>query len=74
MVYQSAANLGIEIDYGRAQPGDILQRFEEGKWTDYQPEGKPIKAPIDLEALEPRRYRLRPTSLAEPASERKGIG
>lgn len=60
MVHLSAGDLGIEIDYGRSKPGDILQRFEAGRWINYQPDGRSVVYPFDLEALEPGQYRLRP--------------
>ena len=58
MMY-SAGDLGIEIDYGRNQPGAILQRKEQGRWKDYLANGKPVVIPFDVEMLPPGRYCLR---------------
>lgn len=55
-----SGDLGVTVDFGRMRPGDILQRFDNGRWTDYRPAGEPVTFPFDLEALEPGEYRLRP--------------
>ena len=54
----SAADLGIEIDFGSDQPGAILQRKDEGYWNDYLVDGEPVANPFDVETLPPGFYRL----------------
>jgi len=49
----SAGDLALEIDFGRNQPGAILQRKIKGKWKDYLIDGKPVTNPIDVEILPP---------------------
>ncbi len=34
----SAGDLGIEIDFGRDQPGAIVQKYGHGGWKDYLPQ------------------------------------
>ena len=58
MIY-SAADLGIEIDFGSDNPGAILQRKEKGHWHDHLVDGKPVVNPFDVETLVPGFYRLR---------------
>jgi len=55
----SAGDLALEIDFGRNQPGDILQRKIKGEWCDYLIDGKPVVDPIDVNTLPPGWYRLR---------------
>jgi len=55
----SAGDLALEIDFGRNQPGAILQRKERGRYQDYLIDGKPVINPIDVEILPPGWYRLR---------------
>jgi hypothetical protein len=55
----SAGDLALEIDFGRNQPGAILQRKIKGKWKDYLIDGKPVMNPIDVEILPPEWSRLR---------------
>ena len=55
----SAGDLGIEIDFGRNQPGAILQRKIKGKWKDYLIDGQQVVNPVDVEILPPGWYRLR---------------
>ena len=55
----SAGDLALEIDFGRNQPGAILQRKIKSEWKDYLIDGKPITNPIDVEILPPGWYRLR---------------
>ena len=55
----SAGDLALEIDFGRNQPGSILQRKEKGAWQDYLNDGKPVVNPVDVESLPPGWYRLR---------------
>lgn len=45
----------IHIDLGKDEPGMILQCRE---WRDFQIEGEPVKAPIDIDSLPPGVYRL----------------
>lgn len=42
MVHTSAGDLGVDIDYGRNQPGDNVQRIETGRWIDYRPDSEPV--------------------------------
>ncbi len=58
MVYWSAGDLGVVVDFGRNQPGDVLQRRERGEWHDFKPERKPITAPVEPYTLPPGDYRL----------------
>ena len=55
----SAGNLALEIDFGRNQPGAILQRKERDGYQDYLIDGKRVTNPIDVEILPPGWYRLR---------------
>ncbi|NOR40168.1 MAG: hypothetical protein GQ537_03040 [Gammaproteobacteria bacterium] len=54
----SAIDLVIEIDFGRNQPGAILQCKEKGYWHDYLIDGKPVINPFDVEMLVPGFYPL----------------
>ena len=51
--------LALEIDFGRNQPGAILQRKIKGSYQDYLIDGKPVTNPIDVNTLSPGWYRLR---------------
>ena len=55
----SARDLGIEIDFGRDQPGAIIQRKENGYWHDYLADGEPVVNPFDAETLPPEFHWLR---------------
>ena len=55
----SAGDLNLEIDFGRNQPGAILQRRIKGRYQDYLIARKPVTNPIDVEILPPGWYRLR---------------
>ena len=55
----STGDLGIELDFGRDQVGDVLQRLEDGKWRDYLVDGKAVTNPVELESLLPGKYRFR---------------
>ena len=55
----SAGDLALEIDFGRNQPGAILQRKVKGRYQDYLIDGKPVTNPIDVNTLPPGWYRLR---------------
>ena len=55
----SAGDLGVEIDFGRDEPGAILQRKEKGYWHDYLVDGEPVVNPFDEKILPPGFYRLR---------------
>ena len=57
MIY-SAADLGIEIEFGPDQPGAILQRKHENGWTVYLVDGEPVINSFDVESLPPGFYRL----------------
>jgi hypothetical protein len=35
-----------------------LQRLDGKEWVDYKLDGKPVKSPVDIDALPPGRYRL----------------
>ncbi len=50
MIY-AAGDLGVRIDLGDDEPGMVLQRREKDGWHDYQADGKPVTAPIDIESL-----------------------
>ena len=53
-----AGDLAAEIDTGSNQPG-ANQRFEDGQWRDYLRDGKPVSWPMEVDAQEPGRYRVR---------------
>jgi hypothetical protein len=55
----SAGDLGIEIDFGRNQPGAILQRKKSDGYQDHLIDGKPVVNPVDINTLLPGRYRIR---------------
>ena len=55
----SAGDLGIKIDFGRNQPGVILQRKERGGYRDYLVDGEPVVNLFDVKMLVPGWYRLR---------------
>jgi len=57
-----ASDLALQIDFGRNEPGDILQRWDRdnGGWQDYKQNKKVVFSPFDIESLPPGRYRLRP--------------
>ena len=61
MVTLSAGDLGLEIDFGRDKPGDVLQRwdYEQDAWQDVRADRKLITYPFDYATLTPGRYRLR---------------
>ena len=50
---RSAGDLGVEIDTGTNEPGDILQRKEPDGWRDYRIDGRLIHGPVDIETLVP---------------------
>jgi hypothetical protein len=58
-VILSAGDLALEIDFGRNQPGAILQRKERDGYQDYLIDGKPVVNPVDVNTLPPGWYRLR---------------
>ena len=58
MVMYSAADLGLVIDFGRNEPGAVLQRKEGSEWGDYLIDGKPVTNLFDVNMLELGRYRL----------------
>ena len=56
---ECAGDLALEIDFGRNQPGAILQRKVKGEYQDYLIDGKPVVNPFTVETLPPGFYRLR---------------
>ena len=62
MVMLSAGDLGLEIDYGRDKPGDVLQRwdYENDGWRDFKRDGHLVTNPFDYTTLPPGRYWVRP--------------
>ncbi len=62
MVMLSAGDLGIEIDYGRNKPGDVLQRwdYEHVAWRDFKRDGRLVTNPFDYQTLPAGKYRVRP--------------
>jgi hypothetical protein len=49
------------IDLGKDEPGMTLQReVKRDQWIDYQVNNKPVKSPVDLDALPFGVYRLKP--------------
>ena len=59
MTVLSAGDLGVEIDYGVGNPSGTLQRFENGDWQDYCPDGEVITSKsLDIESLPPGKYRI----------------
>ena len=54
----------IHIDLGKDEPGMILQYrlIKRGYivWRDYTVDGEIVKSPVDIDALLPGAYRLRP--------------
>jgi len=59
MMMLFASDLGLQIDFGRNEPGDILQRWDGEGWKDYKQDGKTVRNPFDFKTLPPGRYRLR---------------
>ena len=59
MIY-SACDLGIEIDFGNDEPGDVLQRWDGEDYRDFMLGWKPVTSPFDYNILPPGRYLLRP--------------
>jgi hypothetical protein len=57
MIYQ-LGDLGIVLDAGPNNPGDVLQRKESNEWLDFAPNGKVVRAPVDVRTLPPGEYRL----------------
>jgi len=55
----SAGDLNLEIDFGRNQPGAILQRKVKGEYQDYLVDGKPVVNPVDVNTPPPGWCRLR---------------
>ena len=51
MIYST--EWGIEINFGRGQPGAVLQRKEKGYWHDYLVDGEPVTNPFDVETVPP---------------------
>ncbi len=51
----AGSDIGVWIDFGSDEPGMILQReYREGGlrvWRDDQVDGKPVTAPVSIEAL-----------------------
>jgi hypothetical protein len=45
----------VQIDLGNDEPGMTLQRWD-GEWVNYKVDGKPVKSPVDIDALESGRY------------------
>ena len=49
----------ISIDFGKDEPGMTLQRkVKRDQWNDYLVNNKPVKSPVDLDALPAGKYRL----------------
>jgi len=67
-------NLGLQIDFGRNEPGDALQRQEGDYWKDYKLDGKPVTNPFDIESLQSGRYRLRPPDRSQLEKIKVGRG
>jgi hypothetical protein len=59
MVTLSAGDLGLQNDFGRNDPSDILQRWDGEGWQDYKQDGKTVRNPFDFKTLPPGRSRLR---------------
>jgi len=51
--------MGLQIDFGRNEPGDVPQRWNGEGWQDYRQHRKLVTHPFDYETLPPGRYRLR---------------
>ena len=50
----------ISIDLGKDEPGMTLQReVKRDQWIDYLVNNKPVKSPVDLDALPAGKYRLK---------------
>ena len=59
MTVLSAGDLAIEIDYGVGNPPGTLQRYENGGWQDYRPDGEAITSEsLDINSLPPGKYRI----------------
>jgi len=54
-----SSDFGLQIDFGRDRPCDVLQHLEGDYWKDYKQDGKTVTNPFDFESLKPGRYRLR---------------
>ena len=48
----------IWIDYGKDEPGMVLQRLVKRVWVDYEVGDEVVKSPVDIDKLPPGRYRL----------------
>ena len=48
-----AGDLGVELDNGTNTPGAILQRLENGEWSDYLVDGEHVAERVGLESLPP---------------------
>lgn len=57
MMYQ-AGDLGVVLDAGANNPGDVLQRREADGWVDFELNGEVVKAPVSIYDLPPGTYRL----------------
>ena len=54
MTMLSAGDLGLEIDYGIGNPPGTVQRFDNGDWENYGPEGEVISSKsLDIDSLLP---------------------
>jgi hypothetical protein len=48
----------VQIDLGNDEPGMTLQRWDGNDWVDCKINRKVVKSPVDIDAVEPGRYRL----------------
>jgi len=46
MVELAANDLGLQINFSRDEPGDVLQRLESAYWKDYKQDGKTVTNPL----------------------------
>lgn len=57
MIYQ-AGDYNLIFDSGSNTDGDFLQRKGPDGWSNFEVEGRVLRAPIDMYSLPPGQYRL----------------
>ncbi len=57
MIYQ-LGDRDVIFDSGRNLPDEVLQRRENGRWRNYEPNGQCLHGPVDPDRLPPGEYRM----------------
>ncbi len=57
-MYISAVDLGIKIDFGNNQPGQVLLYWDNAYWREYLIDGKQVLSQIEYQSLPPGKYRF----------------